>query len=58
MVDSYSLSSKNQPQFDLFLKQLEKYIEIDNVVAVLSAFPIFLFDYYGYSFISELIEAK
>jgi hypothetical protein len=31
----------------IFSKQLEKYININSTIAVLSAFPIFLHDYYG-----------
>jgi len=34
-------------QMTIFNKQLEKYINIDQTVAVLSAVPIFLHDYYG-----------
>jgi hypothetical protein len=34
-------------QLTIFYKQLEKYINIDQTVAVLSALPIFLHDYYG-----------
>lgn len=34
-------------QADIFTKQVEKYICIDSSVAVLSAFPVFLHDYYG-----------
>ncbi len=56
--DDYSLPSKNKTQFDLFLKQLEKYIEVDATVAVLSAFPIFLFDYYGAEYVSNLMMKK
>ena len=56
--DKYVLPTENTTQFDLFLKQLEKYITIDATVAVLSAFPIFLFDYYGYKYISNLIAEK
>ncbi len=34
-------------QLDVFDAQLEKYIKPENKVAVLSAFPVFLLDYYG-----------
>ncbi len=34
-------------QSTIFKNQLEKYIKIDQTVAVLSAFPVFLHDYYG-----------
>ena len=53
--DNYSLPDRIIPQLEIFSNQLEKYINIDSTVAVLSSFPIFLFDYYGYKFISELL---
>ena len=56
--DRYILPTKNKAQIDLFLKQLEKYIAVDATVAVLSAFPIFLFDYYGYNRISKLLSIQ
>lgn len=34
-------------QLEIFLNQKEKYIETESKVSVLSAFPIFLLDYYG-----------
>ncbi|MFK5977087.1 MAG: hypothetical protein QM493_11340 [Sulfurovum sp.] len=34
-------------QLDILVKQKEKYIDIEEKVAVLSAFPLFLVDYYG-----------
>lgn len=45
--DTYTLPTSYTPQIDIFNKQLEKYINIDANVAVLSGFPVFLFDYYG-----------
>ncbi len=56
VIDSYSLPDKLIPQIILFSKQLEKYIFIDSTVAVLSAFPIFLHDYYGIIEIKKRIE--
>jgi len=53
--EDYSLPTKNTPQSGIFLNQLEKYINSDSTIAVLSSFPVFLFDYYGFEFISELI---
>jgi hypothetical protein len=41
---------------EVFSKQLEKYINIDNSVAVVSAFPMFLFDYYKYDKFMEMIK--
>jgi len=54
----YVLPIENISQIEIFLKQLEKYIKIDSTVAVLSAFPVFLIDYYGIIYISELISDK
>lgn len=42
----------------IFSKQEEKYINIDSTVAVLSSFPIFLFEYYGHEFITNLLENR
>ena len=44
---SYEFPIAIVDQITIFNKQLEKYINIDKTVAVLSAFPIFLHDYYG-----------
>ena len=54
--DDYSLPTLSKSQNEIFAKQLEKYIDIDSTVAVLSAFPVFVFDYYGYRFISKLLS--
>lgn len=54
--DDYSLPTENVSQNDIFLKQLEKYISKDSTVAVLSSFPIFIFDYYGYDIIKKLLS--
>ena len=56
--DNYVVPIKNIPQLKIFLKQLDKYINVDSTVAVLSAFPVFLFDYYGYGSISNLVVNK
>lgn len=45
--DEYCLPVAIITQREIFIKQLEKYIKVDLTVAVLSSFPIFLFDYYG-----------
>lgn len=50
----FIFSSEHYSQNDIFSKQLEKYINIDSTIAVLSSFPIFLFDYYGNDFIVKL----
>ena len=54
--DSYSLPTEGSSQRDIFDKQLEKYINKNSTIAVLSSFPIFLYDYYGNKFISELFS--
>lgn len=47
--DTYILPNKIESQLYIFTKQLDKYIQrMCPMVAVLSAFPIFIFDYYGY----------
>lgn len=54
--NSYSFPSDVIPQIIIFLKQLEKYINVDSTVAVLSAFPIFIHDYYGNENLKRRIE--
>ena len=54
--DNYTLPEAIISQLDIFLKQEEKFIKIDLTVAVLSSFPIFIFDYYGSKYISELLN--
>ena len=43
-------------QTSIFNNQLEKYISIDQTVAVLSSFPVFLHDYYGNEELKKRIE--
>ena len=54
--NSYVLPKECISQKNIFAKQLENYINIDSTVAVLSSFPIFLFDYYGHNYISKLLS--
>jgi hypothetical protein len=54
--NDFSIPNKNISQDEIFAKQLEKYINVDSTIAVLSAFPIFLFDYYGFKTIDDLIK--
>lgn len=54
--DYYSLPPNNISQETIFLNQLEKFIKIDSTIAVLCAFPVFLFDYYGPRYINNLFE--
>ena len=43
-------------QLVIFNNQMEKYINLDQTVAVLSAFPVFLHDYYGNEEIKKRLE--
>ena len=54
--NNFSIPNDIISQDEIFLKQLEKYIHIDATIAVLSAFPVFIFDYYGYDIVSKLIK--
>ena len=47
ITDSYVLPDRLHSQQRLFSEQLNKYILPHSTVAILSAFPIFLHDYYG-----------
>lgn len=47
MLGEFSIPTNITSQKDIFLMQYEKHIEPYSKVAVLSAFPIFIFDYYG-----------
>ncbi len=54
--DKFELPYDLIPQFVIFSKQLEKHINPFSIVAVLSAFPIFLHDYYGNEEIRRRIQ--
>lgn len=43
-------------QIDIFAKQLLRYIGVDATVAVLSAFPVFIHDYYGNAEIKKRMD--
>ncbi|PAC32593.1 hypothetical protein [Flectobacillus sp. BAB-3569] len=45
--DDYIFPNTLVSQEMVFQQQLEKYINVDSTVSVLSSFPIFLLDYYG-----------
>lgn len=47
VADKYSYPSQIYSQIDIFNKQKEKFIDKDNKVSVLSAFPVFIYDYFG-----------
>ncbi len=54
--DSFILPSSIISQMKIFQNQLSKYIQIDSTVSVLSAFPIFIFDYYGVNKLREILS--
>ncbi len=45
--NQYDFPIENYSQSVIFKNQREKYIKIDSTVAVLSGFPVFIYDYYG-----------
>jgi hypothetical protein len=53
MKYEYEYLNQAIDQYEILEKQKEQYIDPDNKVAVLGAFPIFLVDYYGYKIIEE-----
>ncbi len=54
--DTYTLPNELLSQILIFSKQLEKYINTNSIIAVLSAFPLFLHDYYGNEEIKRRLE--
>lgn len=56
VLSYYTTPEEIFDQLTIFSKQLEKYIEPNSVVSVLSAFPVFLHDYYGNVGIIERIK--
>lgn len=54
--DTYQLPISIIDQLTIFSKQIEKHINKDKTVAILSAFPIFLHDYYGNEELIKRIE--
>jgi hypothetical protein len=54
--DSFSFPDEIIHQLFIFSKQIEKYIAPNATVSVLSAFPIFLHDYYGNQGIKERLQ--
>ena len=55
VTDSFSFPIAIVGQSSIFSNQLEKYINAHSTVAVLSAFPVFLHDYYGNDGIKRLV---
>lgn len=56
MTEEYILPQQYYSQKDIFDQQLVKYLIPDNMVAVLSAFPVFICDYYGTSNIENILS--
>ncbi len=54
--DSYEFPNEIIDQSTIFNKQIEKHISVDKTVAVLSAYPIFLHDYYGNEELKRRLE--
>lgn len=54
--NTYQFPTELIDQLAIFNKQLEKFINLDQTVTVLSAFPIFLHDYYGNEEIMKRIK--
>ncbi len=54
--DTYQFPISVIDQLTIFSKQIEKHINKDKTVAILSAFPIFLHDYYGNEELRKRIE--
>ena len=52
---NYVLPESLISQNIIFSKQLEKFINIDSSISVLSAFPVFIFEYYGVKYTFENI---
>jgi len=55
--DTFEFPKNIIEQLKILEKQKEKYIDTEEKVGVLSAFPLFLLDYYGVNSISKRIEA-
>jgi hypothetical protein len=55
VTDEYSLPIEHSHQSTILENQLQKYIAVDSTVAVLSAFPIFIFDYFGFEYMSKFL---
>lgn len=53
IFDNYIFPEENFEQAIIFEKQRKKFIEVDSTVSVLSGFPIFIYDYFGYKKFKE-----
>lgn len=53
--NQFNFPTENYSQSLIFMNQREKYIDIDSTIAVLSGFPVFIFDYYGNKILDILL---
>lgn len=55
VTDEYILPNESSTQRDIFKNQKVKYIDKDSTISVLSGFPVFMFDYFGFTKFSKII---
>lgn len=55
VTDGYILPNESSTQRDIFKNQKVKYIDKDSTISVLSGFPVFMFDYFGFTKFSKII---
>ena len=55
--DNYSFPTQIYSQLEIFDNQKKKFIDKNNKVSVLSAFPIFIHDYFGNDKIRNLLKS-
>ena len=55
VTDEYILPNESSTQTHIFKNQKEKYIDKDSTISVLSGFPVFMFDYFGFTKFSKII---
>jgi hypothetical protein len=55
VTDEYVLPNEPSSQRDIFKNQKVKYIDKDSTISVLSGFPVFMFDYFGFIKFSKII---
>ena len=56
MCNTYELPTSYISQLQIFNAQKQKHIDVNEKVAVLSAFPTFIADYYGYAKLPDLLN--
>lgn len=56
MRGEFVLPKEHYSQEEIFKSQLENFINVDETIAVLNSFPIFIFDYYNYEdFVNKIL---